>query len=205
MTEDTRARGGVAEDPLAWKVLSRRKLLDCRIFELGEVESESPKGKRGRFIVLDAPDWVSVVPLIETERGPAFLMVRQFRHGTGTSSLEFPGGVVEAGEDPRSAVLRELREETGYSASKVTRLGAVRPNPAFIDNVYHVFLAEGLAAAGAQELDEHEELEVEIVPIKEARRALEEDSRAHALMVVALALYDRTVSSGQRPREDIPS
>jgi ADP-ribose pyrophosphatase len=179
-------------DKLLWTVNSKEPLLDCRIFKVEETESVSSEGKKGKFVVLDAPDWAAIVPVIESEGEKFFLMVRQFRHGSQTIGLEFPGGVVERGEDPETAVRRELLEETGYVAARVRKLGSVRPNPAFLNNEFHVFLAEGLERKGEQELDENESLNVEIVPSEAARWALEDDPSAHALMVAALALYDRS-------------
>jgi ADP-ribose pyrophosphatase len=179
------------QEGLFWREKSRKFLLDCRIFRVQEAESVSSEGKIGKFSILDAPDWAAVVPLIQRGGESFFLMVRQFRHGSGALSLEFPGGVVENGEDPGTAVRRELLEETGYEAAKLTKLGAMNPNPAFMNNTFHAFLAEGLELRGAQALDEHEYLDVELVPVDAAHRTLGENPSAHALMLAALALYDR--------------
>ena len=137
-----------------WKNLGRRRLLECPLFARDELDNEGPGGRRGRFIVLDAPDWAVVVPLLRQGGEESFLMVRQYRHGSGELSLEFPGGVVEPGEEPEAAVRRELAEETGYRAASIRLAGSVSPNPAIMANRFHVFVAEGLEPTGRTDLDE---------------------------------------------------
>ena len=119
------------EGSIKWTRLGRRELLRCPIFTVAERENEGPGGRKGRFIVLEAPDWATVVPIVRRGEEDCFLMVRQYRHGSDELSLEFPGGVVEKGEDPAAAAARELAEETGYTASSIRLAGSVYPNPAF--------------------------------------------------------------------------
>ena len=171
--------------------LSRRKLLDCRIFNVSEAERESPDGKRGSFYLINACDWAGVIPVVETADGPAFVMIRQFRHGTGRVSIEFPGGVIDAGEDPVLAVHRELLEETGYAAEMIIPLGSLSPNPAMMTNHFHAFIAEDCKLVRPQVLDEHEDIEVLLIPEREAINLVGGEEMGHALMTAALFLYSR--------------
>jgi 8-oxo-dGTP pyrophosphatase MutT (NUDIX family) len=118
-------------------------------------------------------------------------MVRQYRHGSDEVSVEFPGGVVERGEDPAAAAARELAEETGYAASSIRLAGSVYPNPAFMDNRFHVFLAEGLERVGGTDFDEHEVIDSFLVPAEEVRTTMGSGQYSHALMATALFLADR--------------
>lgn len=174
-----------------WLELNRKKLLDCRVFDVLASERETSGGKKGTFYLLDAPDWVGVIPVVDTEEGRKFVMIRQYRHGTGRCSLEFPGGIVDKGEDPVVAVSRELLEETGYAADLILPLGSLSPNPAIMTNSFHAFIAEGCRLVNEQKLDEHEEIEVLLVPEHEAIDMVGGEDWGHALMTAALFFYSR--------------
>lgn len=172
-----------------WDESGRRELDDYGIFKASERRRLGPHGKEGRFVVLEARDWAVVVPVLEREGRRFILTVRQYRHGSGEVSEEFPGGVVEPGEDPAAAAARELLEETGYRAASVTRLGSCSPNPAFMANTFHVFLAEGLELAAAQALDEHELVDVGELPEDELFERVGSPPWSHALMIAAAWYY----------------
>lgn len=180
----------------SWTKLGRKELLRTAVFTATERDNEGPGGRRGRFVVLEAPDWATVVPLIDRGGEACFLMVRQYRHGSDEISIEFPGGCVDTGEDPAAAAVRELEEETGYIASSIKSAGSVSPNPAFMNNRFHVFLAEGLTKSGAIDQDEHEVVDSLIVPVSEVRRRMGTGQYSHALMVAALFMAERLMQDG---------
>ncbi|MDR0524690.1 MAG: NUDIX hydrolase [Spirochaetaceae bacterium] len=174
---------------LNWKEEARTEVFRGPVFSVHACECRSPAGGLRQFTVLDAPDWAIVIPVLETPGGKQFVMVRQWRHGAQALSLEFPGGVFEPGESGAAAALRELAEETAYSAKTIRNLGVLSPNPAMMTNRVHFFLAENLEALASQSLDEDEYVAVETVPVEEVLQNMGNPPYIHALMGTALALF----------------
>lgn len=173
------------DEKLIWSETGRKELLKTPVFTVTERRSKSPDGQEGTYIVNEARDWVIVIPVREEK----FLMVRQWRHGEKALSMEFPGGVIDSGESPEAAARRELMEETGASAKKLTELGSMNPNPALFSNHVHVFLAEGLSFSGSQSLDADEYVQYAEIPQREVIKNLGSPEYPHALMASAAALY----------------
>jgi 8-oxo-dGTP pyrophosphatase MutT (NUDIX family) len=177
------------EKKFEWEEKSREKIFDCRVFSICESSCVSPAGTSGVYTIIDAADWVVVVPVIDTPEGRQFVMVWQWRHGSRELSLEFPGGVAEPGETPAEAAARELLEETGYKPGSITKIGEFSPNPAIMTNRVHFFLAGNLQNTGKQDLDEDEYVEAVLVNAEEVFRGMGQPPYVHALMGSALSLY----------------
>jgi 8-oxo-dGTP pyrophosphatase MutT (NUDIX family) len=153
-----------------------------RVFEHPLLALEVEDDGARALLRLRLPDWVNVVPI--TVDGD-IVLVRQRRVGTQTDTLEVPGGVVDPGESPEEAALRELREETGGVPARLVPLGVVHPNPALQDNRCHQFLAVGVRL-GPPDPDDHEKIEVIVVPRARVRGWLDDGTLSHALVALAL-------------------
>lgn len=157
------------------------------IFDVRSVEFRHPvRGTEREFVVISAPDWVNVVALTPDHN---LVLVNQFRYGTNTFSWEVPGGVIDLGEDPVAAGLRELQEETGYTGKSARLLGSVNPNPAIMNNRCHLVLVEDAVRTCEQEWDPDEEIEVNVLPVDEVYAWAQSGRITHALVLNALLLF----------------
>ena len=173
------------DEKLKWKEGQSKPLLKTVVCTVNSRHNISSDGVEGDYIIMDAPDWVIVI----AEHNDNFLMVKQWRHGEAALSVEFPGGVIDKGEEAEEAARRELEEETGYKAGKMTKLGSVNPNPALFSNHVHFYLAEDLEATGKQKLDEDEFINCMELSKKEVLEGMGTQAFPHAIMGMALSLY----------------
>ena len=145
-----------------------------------------PSGAEKDFVVLEFPDWVNVIPIADDGR---VVLIRQYRHGISASTWEVPGGVIDPGEEPIHAAMRELLEETGYAAENVRPLGRVSPNPAIQGNWSYSFLAEGCKFTGARNLDPFEDIEVKLFSLAEIPKLIDREEICNSMVINAFALW----------------
>ena len=170
-----------------WKITKSEVTARTSIFELKTITAHSPGNQRSHeFYVLEAGDWVNVIPLTPDGR---VVMVRQYRHGTGEVTLEIPGGLIDPGQTPIQSAKRELLEETGYSGGDWELLGRTRPNPAFLNNWCYCYLARGVVNTAEQDLDEAEELEVVTADLKDVPDLIARGEIDHSLVLSAFFYY----------------
>ena len=174
---------------LYWASEKPRKAYHCPIFDVYEVVRQSQDGRTGKFMTVSCRDWVVIVPVFKDEDGVVRVIVeQQYRHGSDSVTREFPAGLVESDENALDAALRELLEETGLRAGKVTMLGNLSPNNAFMSNRQYFFLAEELEKVSGQELDPNEEIDLIALPLDEVIEGMGTGISDNALMTAAAAL-----------------
>lgn len=145
----------------------------------------------------ECPDWVSVVAVTNDRH---FVFVRQYRHGIDQTTLEVPGGIIEEGQHPSEAAVRELREETGYGDGTLVALGSTHPNPALQNNLHHMFLLRDVRRLGEPEFDIGEYCELVVLSESEVRAHIREGKITHALVLLALArAFEVLDSREERP------
>lgn len=172
-----------------WEKLDSEEIANFRIFKMRRDKRRSPRtGAEHSFFVLESPDWVNVVPLTPDNQ---VVMIHQFRHGTAEVTLEIPGGMVDANDDdPAESVRRELLEETGYAAEEIIHIGTVHPNPAFLNNRCHTYLALNARWQQPPQFDGSEDIEVELVPLADVPELIGNGRITHALVVAAFYHYE---------------
>ena len=150
-----------------------------------------PNGHTTTLELIEHPGAAAVVALDSNDH---IVLVRQYRYATGGYILEVPAGKLSPGEDPALCAVRELEEETGLRAAKLTQLGFVWTTPGFTDEKIWLYLAEDLTET-TQALEDSEVLTIERVPAKDAfAMAIEgaiSDGKSVCALFRAHAILDR--------------
>lgn len=170
------------------------------------VEWAFADGRAFQREVVEAADAVVILPLIadgEAEgfdfRGPGVVLIRNERFAVKDTLWELPAGTIEPGESPDDCAPRELIEETGYKAQRVTKLAAFFPTPGFCTELLHAYRAEGLTFVG-QDLDETENITAQALAWNEAMKMVR-DNVIRDGKTIATLLYHQAFN-GRSDNED---
>ncbi|MEC3758899.1 ADP-ribose pyrophosphatase [Bacillus halotolerans] len=153
------------------KTIAKEQIFSGKVIDLYVEDVELPNGKTSKREIVKHPGAVAVLAV--TDEGK-IIMVKQFRKPLERTIVEIPAGKLEKGEEPEYTALRELEEETGYTAKKLTKITAFYTSPGFADEIVHLFLAEELSVLEEKrELDEDEFVEVMEVTLEDALKLVE--------------------------------
>lgn len=170
-----------------WKILDSETLLDSRFLKVNKEKCELPNGKIiPDFYTIWQPDWVLV---LAQDSEDLWLMERQYRHGTGKVSLEFPAGIVDAGESPLEAAKRELQEECAYAGGKFEYLAELPMNPDRHRGRFFVVGATGVVQSGETHFDSSEEIETLQFSTEEVLSKMRSGEISHPHQIAAFFLY----------------
>ncbi len=155
-----------------------------------------PTGREETYPVLAVGVTVGVVPFVDAEH---VVLVRQFRHLLRDDSWELPGGGALAGEAPEEAAQRELREEAGYRAGRLTFLCRFLPSNAYLDETASCYIGEELVADPLPS-DHDEFMERRVVPFAEALAMALDDRITESVSKMALlaAALGRGITPARR-------
>jgi len=147
------------EHPVTSSVKYRGRMLEVR-----EDEVRLPDGNAARREYVVHPGAAVIMPIFDDW---SVLLERQFRYPLHDHFYELPAGKLEKGEPPLETAKRELKEETGYTATDWRQLCRLHPCVGYSDEVVYVYVARGLTFS-ARALDDEEFLETLVVPLDEA-------------------------------------
>lgn len=145
------------------KVLESKEIYKGRIFRV-RTDTVELDGRQHKLDIVEHPGSFAIAPVPAEGR---IVLVRQYRHAAKQALWEIPAGTAEPDEGCDAGALRELREETGYTADSLALLCTVYPTPGYSTERVHIYAAYGLHA-GAQQLEEDEDIEIRDVSLDEA-------------------------------------
>ncbi len=177
-----------------WKLLDTEYLVNAPWLKVAKEKCELPNGKIiDDFYTLWQPDWVLI---LARSKDGKWIMTEQYRHGTGKIALEFPAGIIDKGETPEQAAIRELQEECGYTINNeqltinncsrernVAYLGAYPVNPDRHRGKFHVVFIDGVVRAGETSFDETEEIESFEMSDGELQKKMLDGTFSHSLQM----------------------
>lgn len=161
---------------------ARTEIYRGRVIRLDVDTVTLPNGTTADLEIIRHPGAVAVVPLKDDG---TVLLVRQYRHAAAGYIYEVPAGKLDPGEKACECAGRELEEEIGRRASRLTPLLSFYTTPGFTDEVIHLFLATGLTP-GTQKLDRDEVLKVVEMPLDEAMQRITDGTIRDAKTIIGL-------------------
>ena len=133
-----------------------------------------------------------IIPMTDDGK---IVMVKQYRYAAGRVMLEVPAGKTDPGEGPEETARRELREETGYTASEMRFLARMYPTPGYSKEILYIYLALGLTP-GETDFDDSEAIDLEYMDLDELEEMvlsgkIEDGKTQTAILMAAGSLRKR--------------
>jgi ADP-ribose pyrophosphatase len=176
-------------------VTSSETIFKGRVFNLQRDQVIEPSGMKVTREIIVHPGSVVVLPVLPDGR---IVMIRQYRHAAGQYLWELVAGHKEPGEDPVEGARRELAEETGYTAERITKLLDIYPSPGLLGEKMDIFLAEGLKKGQAHP-EEDEKITQRIMTLREIEGWMQSGKICDSKSVAGI-LYYATFVAGKKKR-----
>lgn len=167
------------------KTLSSQLIYDGRVVKLRVDTVRMPGGRETRREIVEHSDCVAIVAI---DADGNVLIVKQFRKAVEKELLEIPAGGIDPGEDPVTAVRREMQEETGYLPQKVERLGGFYSTPGYCTEYLHLYLATDLTLSQLF-AEDTESIKLVRVPISQIPGLITSGSICDAKSIAGLLIY----------------
>ncbi|HVN16974.1 MAG TPA: NUDIX hydrolase [Anaerolineales bacterium] len=169
---------------MGFELIKSEIVLKARVFLLRRDWLKTPDGRETTYDIIEHHGSVAIVPV---DANGNLLFVRQYRHAAEKDVLEVPAGTMEEGEDPAECAAREIREETGFAAGKLEKIGEFYLAPGYSTEFMRVYLARDLKHDPLK-ADDDEFLSLESIPPVEAFQMAERGKIPDAKSLAALFL-----------------
>ncbi len=171
------------------EVIGSEVKLRSYLFEVVEQRLRLADGREIARTSIEHPGAVAIVAIDEQGR---WLLVEQYRYAVRKRLLEVPAGTLEAGETPAETAAREIREETGFAADSLLRIGGAYAAPGFLTEYIHYFLATGLRTDPLPQDDDEDIAPPLHLSYEEVLTAIDDGTIEDAKTIVATMLWQRS-------------
>ena len=162
--------------------LSSEEIFNGKIIRVRKDKIRTKGGGESYREIVEHPGGVAIAALVDNDK---MVLVRQFRKAAEQVLLEIPAGKIEKGELPEKTAVRELKEETGYTASEMKHLFTFYSSPGFSSEKIYLYLAKDLVS-GEAEPDENEHVETAQYDIKTLVQMIEKGEIIDGKTIVAI-------------------
>lgn len=176
------------------RTLESKQIYEGRRVSLRVDKVVLPGGRETTREIAAYPDCVAIVAVDDEDN---VILVRQYRHAVGRELLELPAGGIEPGEEPAHSALRELEEETGYTARRIERIGGAYTAPGYSTEFMHLFMAEGLEP-GPSRAEDDEIIQVMPTPVGRIRGMMESGEICDGKSVIGLLTLISTMEKDRK-------
>ncbi|WP_146448570.1 ADP compounds hydrolase NudE [Vibrio kanaloae] len=175
------------------EILAQQTVAQSKLFSIESLDLRFSNGEERTYERMKPSGRNAVMMVPITEHGD-ILLVREYAAGTERYELGFPKGLIDAGEQPADAAVRELKEEIGYGANRLTPLKEVILAPSYFSSKMTLFIAEELYPEKL-EGDEPEPLDAVRWPLSQAEELLTHLDFCEARSITALLLALRVLNN----------
>ncbi len=167
------------------KTLSVRQIFKGRAFAVKVETVLTPDGRKTTREIVEHADGVAVIPV---DSSGNIVLVKQFRKPIGVDLLEIPAGGIDPGEDPETALRRELQEEIGYLPGKLQKLGGFYLAPGYSTEYLHLYLASDLSPSRLH-AEDTDEIEVVVMPLDRIMDLISSGEMVDGKSIAGLMMY----------------
>ena len=165
--------------------VSSKPVFDGKVIKVKVDTVKLPNGKQAIRELVAHPGAVGVLTITDDQK---IILVKQFRKPLENMNLEIPAGKLEPEEDPMECAIRELKEETGYTASNMTQINKFYTSPGFADEIIYLYQAKGLEKGEATP-DEDEFVELVSLTLEEALQLIAEGEIVDGKTIIAIYFW----------------
>ncbi|MCK4274029.1 MAG: NUDIX hydrolase [Dehalococcoidales bacterium] len=170
----------MAEEALSTQVIFEGRILKLRV--------DTVRTSDGRQTTREVIEHAACIVVIAVDADDNILLVRQYRRAIDKELLEIPAGGIDKGENAEAAVIREMREETGFRPQKVERLGGFYSTPGYCNEYLYLYLATDLTHDPLS-AEDTAGIEVVRVPVAQVPELINSGKIEDAKSVAGLLIY----------------